>query len=217
MMKKIFFILIFAFVINIFMTKEGIGCEHTTHSGSWVENIESPLLRNFVGSEMVGVPFSAVTGGLFEYGSGGSFWHGAWDGAKSGFVSSGISAIGASVQYSYEYKVNIITGRSTIIMQTSITGTISREGLNIPDNWIEKPANKSDGIIYQDPNNKHNSIRIMPGNPNSPNPAQQQPYIIYRQNGAAYDVSGNRLSTGRSPKAHIPIVDFDANKMPKFK
>jgi RHS repeat-associated protein len=90
-----------------------------TRLGNWVNSIESPLLRNFVGAEMVGVPFSAVTSGLFEYNRGGSFWHGVWEGTKSGFVSSGISAIGASVQYSFEHKVNIITGKDLKIKISS--------------------------------------------------------------------------------------------------
>jgi hypothetical protein len=85
-----------------------------TRLGNLVESIESPLLRNFVSHEMAGVPFSAITGGLIELNRGGSFWHGVWDGTKSGFVSSGISAIGASVQYSLDYKVNIITGQEKI-------------------------------------------------------------------------------------------------------
>jgi hypothetical protein len=71
---------------------------------------------------MVGVPFSAVTGGLFELNNGGSFWHGVWEGTKSGFVSSGISAIGGAVQYSLDYKVNIFTGKS---LEVNLQGNYS--------------------------------------------------------------------------------------------
>jgi len=74
-----------------------------------------------------------------------------------------------------------------------------------------------DGVIYQDPNNPHNSIRIMPGNPNSPNPAQQNPYVIYRNNGISYDMNGLPLPNGNLPEAHIPLNLFDINKMPSLK
>lgn len=56
----------------------------------------------------------------------------------------------------------------------------------------------------------------MPGNSNSPNPAQQNPYVIFKKNGTAYDVDGNPLKSAKDPAAHIPLEKFDINKMPKF-
>lgn len=78
------------------------------------------------------------------------------------------------------------------------------------------PSKKSGGTKYVDPKNPHNNIREMPGNPNSPYPEQQKPYVIYKKNGVAYDVNGNPLQNARDPAAHIPRDKFDINKMPKF-
>jgi hypothetical protein len=44
----------------------------------------------------------------------------------------------------------------------------------------------------------------MPGNPKSPNPAQQQPYMKRQNNGKLYDKSGKEVP-GDSPDAHLPI------------
>lgn len=58
-------------------------------------------------------------------------------------------------------------------------------------------------------------MRVMPGNPNSPNPVQQKPYVIYKFNGTAYDINGNPLNSANIPEAHIQTNLFDLNKMPK--
>jgi hypothetical protein len=86
---------------------------------------------------------------------------------------------------------------------------------DISNNWTQSPSDKGGGIVYKDPNNLHNSIRIMPGNLESPNPAQQQPYVIYRHNGIPYDVNGLALPNGKLPEAHIPLNLFNINKMPR--
>lgn len=54
----------------------------------------------------------------------------------------------------------------------------------------------------------------MPGNPNSPNPAQQNPYVIYKSNGISYDVNGLPLPNAQNRNAHIPLHLFNINKMP---
>lgn len=56
----------------------------------------------------------------------------------------------------------------------------------------------------------------MPGNPNSPNAAQQNPYIIFKKDEIAYDVNGNPLPRATDPSAHIPVDKFNINNMPKF-
>lgn len=47
----------------------------------------------------------------------------------------------------------------------------------------------------------------MPGNPNSPNIAQQQPYIVRMKDGKALDQNGNPVATD-SIEAHIPYQQF---------
>jgi hypothetical protein len=47
----------------------------------------------------------------------------------------------------------------------------------------------------------------MPGNPDSPNPAQQKPYVKHMRNGKALGKNGNPVSPD-SPEAHIPRDEF---------
>lgn len=47
----------------------------------------------------------------------------------------------------------------------------------------------------------------MPEKPHSPFPCQQQPYVIHRKDGKAFDKSGNRSSPDAS-EAHIPLEEF---------
>jgi len=47
----------------------------------------------------------------------------------------------------------------------------------------------------------------MQGNPNSPNPAQQVPYVKRQIDGKFYDASGRQVP-GDSPGAHIPLDQF---------
>jgi len=77
----------------------------------------------------------------------------------------------------------------------------------IPDNYVAQPSDKGGGTRYVDPENSHNSVRVMPGTPNSPNPAQQNPYVIDMRSGSAIDVSGNRVSPS-SPEAHVPQSQY---------
>ncbi len=92
----------------------------------------------------------------------------------------------------------------------------TRANIDIPDGYIAKPSKKGNGTLYSDPNNPHNSMRVMPGNPNSPNSAQQNPYVIYKVNGISYDVNGLPLPNANTPAAHIPLRDFNLKVMPKF-
>ena len=87
--------------------------------------------------------------------------------------------------------------------------------VNSPDGWVAGPYQKGNGVKYTYPNNPHNNMRVLPGNPNSLNPAQQEPYVIYKLNGTAYDINGNPLNSANIPEAHIPTNLFDLNKMPK--
>jgi len=47
----------------------------------------------------------------------------------------------------------------------------------VPENFVASPTRGEGGVIYRDPNNAGNTVCAMPGNPNSPNRAQQGPYV----------------------------------------
>jgi RHS repeat-associated protein len=75
---------------------------------------------------------------------------------------------------------------------------------NVPADWVKQPSKKGGGTVYVDPKNPHNRVRVMPGNPNSPNPAQRQPYMKVQVNGQTVDANGNPVPSD-SPEAHIPL------------
>lgn len=56
----------------------------------------------------------------------------------------------------------------------------------IPRDWIAKPTRKGAGMRYINPENPHDHVRVMPGEPNSPHPAQQRPYVKRMKDGLAY-------------------------------
>ena len=47
----------------------------------------------------------------------------------------------------------------------------------------------------------------MPGNPKSPNPIQQKPYVIQRKGDKAYNKKGSLIEKN-SIEAHIPLDEF---------
>ena len=54
-------------------------------------------------------------------------------------------------------------------------------------------------------------MRIMPGDPNSPFPNSQTPYVAWQKNGQRLDINGNQVNK-HTPDAHIPLKDFIFNK-----
>lgn len=96
--------------------------------------------------------------------------------------------------------------QSTVPENDSSRGESTRPG-GIPDDWVEEPSKKGGGSRFHKPGNRHNSARVMPGNPNSPNPAQRDPYVKRMKDGKALDVNGNVVDKD-SPEAHIPLADF---------
>ncbi len=78
----------------------------------------------------------------------------------------------------------------------------------IPETWRIRPTQGEGGVWYFDPTNKGNAVRVMPGNPTSPFPNSQAPYVRWQKNGQPLDSSGNILPTKKSPDAHIPLPNF---------
>jgi RHS repeat-associated protein len=97
---------------------------------------------------------------------------------------------------------------------TSQAGTVSTgttqstvRPAGVPATWTETESKKGGGTVYTNPEHTNESVRSMPGNPNSSNPAQQQPYVKYQKDGKFYDGRGNEVK-GKSPESHIPTSDF---------
>ncbi len=166
--------------------------------------VTSPLLQGMLG----GALGSGITSGALNFGSaliaGASFdeaLQAGGQGALSGLATGAIVGAASAIAYSRVNGVNAFNGKSKI---------------DVPKDWTQHSSKKGNGIVFKDPKNPHNSIRQMPGNPNSPNPSQQNPYIKFMKNGIFYDAIGNPLPNGNVPSSHIPVSRFNINKMPKF-
>lgn len=77
----------------------------------------------------------------------------------------------------------------------------------VPYSWVAKPSKKGGGTRFVDPANPHNSVRVMPGDPKSPFPHSQKPYVRHLKGGQSLDVNGNVVPKN-TPEAHIPLDDF---------
>jgi hypothetical protein len=77
----------------------------------------------------------------------------------------------------------------------------------VPKTWAATPTKKKDGTIYTNPENVHERVRAMDGNPASSNPAQQEPYVKYQKDEKSYDKEGNAVK-GTDPASHIPAQEF---------
>jgi hypothetical protein len=94
--------------------------------------------------------------------------------------------------------------RSTAAQNTTKAGTQAAERpKGVPKDFEPSSTSKGGGTKYTDPANPHNNVRDMPGNPNSPNPAQQNPYVKENVSGQPIDAAGRPVS-GKSPESHIP-------------
>lgn len=78
----------------------------------------------------------------------------------------------------------------------------------IPDGWRVTGTKSPGGVLYRDPTNVGNSVRVMQGNPNSPYPNSQAPYVRWQKNGHPLDRFGNQLPSAKVPEAHLPLKDF---------
>ncbi len=85
---------------------------------------------------------------------------------------------------------------------------ISKRPEGIPENSLTRYSDKGCGITYLDPANpKYNYDRLMPGKPHSPNPKQQQPYIIQMRNGQCLNIEG-KIVPRDSTQAHISPEEY---------
>lgn len=79
---------------------------------------------------------------------------------------------------------------------------------NIPSNWHVEISKSQGGMRYSDPTNKHNYIRVMSGNPESPFPAQRKPYVKHNTPKGCLDKNGQIVSE-KDPSAHIPLEEYN--------
>ena len=198
-------------------------------------DIASPVIQQGLTNLVAGGAVGGVLGGVGAGITGNNILAGIGSGLQIGALSGGLNGVAGGLVQAGRNGVNPWTGRlrsnySTTEFPSGNNYTIPHDAVGVtvkgngsastvipvPSGWTVKPSIKNGGVVYKDPTNPHNNIRQMPGNSNSPNPAQQNPYVIYKKNGVAFDANGNPLPRATHPDAHIPVNNFDINKMPKF-
>jgi hypothetical protein len=71
-----------------------------------------------------------------------------------------------------------------------------------------KTTKNGQGTIFKDPANPTgNNVRVQQGNPNSPNPAQQNPYVKETRDGKVIDKNGNPTQSNSS-ESHISKDEY---------
>ncbi len=85
-----------------------------------------------------------------------------------------------------------------------------RDYAGIPREWTAEPTDRPDGVLYRNPDDpKYDNVRIMPGNPQSSNPGQREPYVIDQKSGRFLSRDGTRIPGKVDPEAiHIPLKDY---------
>jgi hypothetical protein len=83
----------------------------------------------------------------------------------------------------------------------------------IPDGWRIRPTQGKGGVEYYNPKNPNENVRVMQGNPNSPFPNSQGPYVRQRDASGTYlrqDGTPSPWPKGglKDPDAHIPLQNY---------
>ncbi len=71
-------------------------------------------------------------------------------------------------------------------------------------------SSKEGSIVYRKAGTTSDQnilVRVMPGNPKSPNSLQQKPYVVQRAGDKAFSTEGKRIDW-EMPEAHIPLDAF---------
>jgi len=75
----------------------------------------------------------------------------------------------------------------------------------VPESWKIQPTFGKGGTEYKNPAKPNQTVRIMQGDPKSPYPNSQNPYMRQTDTGGNFlNKNGNRVPR-RSPDGHIPI------------
>ena len=84
---------------------------------------------------------------------------------------------------------------------------IHQKPAGVFDEWKGRPSRNNKGVRYTDPNNKHNEVRVMPGDPEDDFSVRQNPYVKWMKNGQLLDKFGQ--ATIDKGENHIPLEEFE--------
>lgn len=114
--------------------------------------------------------------------------------------------------------------------EEQIRTVLNKSGINppprpkgIPQDYTVKASKNGRGVSYRQEIPKKNGtmypeieVRVMEGNPNSPNVGQQKPYVKHTVNGKCLDKYGNFIPDDHFD-AHIPLNEYNFEKLSKIK
>jgi hypothetical protein len=90
---------------------------------------------------------------------------------------------------------------------------LARGVARIPPDWIADEADKEGGVVYRNPaDREYDTVRIMPGDPQSSNPGQQQPYVIDQKSGKFLTTEGARVEGSKREEVHLPLQNYRFDK-----
>lgn len=75
-----------------------------------------------------------------------------------------------------------------------------------------KISDRGGGMRFIKKKNDNFEVRIMPGNPNSPNASQRKPYVVHRTPKGRLDKNG-KVVPKKSAECHIPLEEYDFEKL----
>ncbi len=114
----------------------------------------------------------------------------------------------------FEKAQNFLKPYSGYMPETQVRELIHQAGIRtfprpkgIPENFRVKISDKGAGMKYVHPTDEGTYVRVLPGKPHSPNPAQQKPYVNQRIHGQSIDKNG-KCVPNYSSESHIPIEEF---------
>ena len=104
--------------------------------------------------------------------------------------------------------VSLVTGLDSKD-QKAFTGAVGRAVKALPGHKVSV-SNKGRGVRLSNPSKPGDQVRIETGNKNSPNPAQQGPYVKETRDGKVRDANGGVVarSDASAPEAHIPADEY---------
>lgn len=113
---------------------------------------------------------------------------------------------------------SVLRGALKMAAQRAVNRQEANRPNGVPKDWVaEKPA-KGPGTIYRNPENpKHDTVRAVPGRPESSQPGQQTDHIVRTANGARYGESNTPVPV-KSTESHVSPEKFKfvpADKLPK--
>ena len=85
---------------------------------------------------------------------------------------------------------------------------ITKRPEGVPKDWVAKPTEKGDGVVYEKPGSKGGTyVKVQKGNPNSSNSGQRYDNVRVTKDGKSLDKNGNVVPK-KSQESHIPVKDF---------